>query len=346
MARVTAERDHLKESQETSEDQNSQCQKYEERIVELHSVIAEMSRKLDNAKDVIVEESEVTDSCIEEEDEEVEEEEDENDEDQNDEDYDSLNFERDLEEHNRDVLYKIEMFDELQKEMTDTRVQNEKLQQVLVHRDHEIKESAKEIKMLQNERESLKRQLEDLQSTLEYQEAKMDKSSRSSSERRSLRRKKSTKITSPEPPAGETSSSIDRSSLPTKETELKLAKALSQVDHLKSQNDVLQLTLDDAKTTSEKLSIQLARHESNATAMQLTLAYADQAVEAYDVLVALLETEVALAHDSDDHVKAQDNRRSALSVARHLICRYDKTFPSDTHVGSWEADSSGCYTTR
>lgn len=75
----------------------------------------------------------------------------------------------------------------------------------------------------------------------------------------------------------ETSSSIDRnSSLPTKETELKLAKALSQVDHLKSQNDVLQLTLDDAKTTSEKLSIQLARHESNSTAMQLTLAYADQ----------------------------------------------------------------------
>ena len=202
LAQVTAERDHLKESQETSEDQSSsQCQKYEERIVELHSVIAEMSRKLDNAKDVIVEESEVTDSCIEEESEEVEEDElehsDEN-EDRND-DYDSLNFERDLEEHNRDVLYKIEMFDELQKEMTDTRVQNQKLEQVLVHRDHEIKESAKEIRMLQNDRESLKRQLEDLQSTLEYQEAKMDKSSRSSSERRSLRRKKSMKITSPEP---------------------------------------------------------------------------------------------------------------------------------------------------
>ena len=202
LAQVTAERDHLKESQETSEDQSSnQCQKYEERIVELHSVIAEMSRKLDNAKDVIVEESEVTDSCIEEESEEVEEDElehsDEN-EDRND-DYDSLNFERDLEEHNRDVLYKIEMFDELQKEMTDARVQNQKLEQVLVNRDHEIKESAKEIKMLQNDRESLKRQLEDLQSTLEYQEAKMDKSSRSSSERRSLRRKKSMKITSPEP---------------------------------------------------------------------------------------------------------------------------------------------------
>ena len=55
-----------------------------------------------------------------------------------------------------------------------------------------------------------------------------------------------------------------------------MAKAISQIDHLRSQNDVLELTLDDAKTTSEKLSIHLARHESNATAMQLALAYADQ----------------------------------------------------------------------
>ena len=61
---------------------------------------------------------------------------------------------------------------------------------------------------LQIERESLRRQLDDLQSTLEYQEAKMDRNGstgRSSSERRSLRRKKSVvgkppmSPTSPEP---------------------------------------------------------------------------------------------------------------------------------------------------
>ena len=49
----------------------SQCQKYEERIVELHSVIAELTRKLEETNDVIREESEfdetsvVTDSCLE-----------------------------------------------------------------------------------------------------------------------------------------------------------------------------------------------------------------------------------------------------------------------------------------
>ena len=52
---------------------SNQCQKYEERIVELHSVIAELSRKLEDTNDVIKEESEfeeasvVTDSCLEEE---------------------------------------------------------------------------------------------------------------------------------------------------------------------------------------------------------------------------------------------------------------------------------------
>ena len=51
--------------------------------------------------------------------------------------------------------------------------------------------------------------------------------------------------------------------------ELELAKAQSQVDHLKSQNEVLELTMEDAKTTNEKFSINLARHESNATALQL-----------------------------------------------------------------------------
>ena len=68
-------------------------------------------------------------------------------------------------------------------------------------------------------------------------------------------------------------SSLDRGQ---SEIDLQLAKAISQIDHLKSQNDVLELTLEDSKNTSEKLSVHLARHESNGTAMQLALAYADQ----------------------------------------------------------------------
>ena len=75
--------------------------------------------------------------------------------------------------------------------------------------------------------------------------------------------------------------------------------------------------------------------------------------------MALLETEVAAvtaSKDSESDLKrAHSNKRSALSVARHLICRYDKTYHrTDSGMGSdhhgstsWEADSSGySHTTR
>ena len=68
LAEVTVERDQLRQQDP---------ERYEERIVELHSVIAELSRKLESGKDdIIPEESEVeeeeeegsyvTDSCLEE----------------------------------------------------------------------------------------------------------------------------------------------------------------------------------------------------------------------------------------------------------------------------------------
>ena len=98
-------------------------------------------------------------------------------------------------------MYKLELFDELQSEVAETRSDNERLRQVISNRDQELEESGRTINHLQNERESLKRQLEDLQNTLEYQEAKMDRSGRSSAERRSLRRKKSSTGKPPISPA-------------------------------------------------------------------------------------------------------------------------------------------------
>ena len=84
-------------------------------------------------------------------------------------------------DENKDVLYKIELFDELQNEVAETRTDNERLQQVIIDRDEELADSSEAIRRLQTERESLKRQLEDLQSTLEFQEAKMDRGSGKSS---------------------------------------------------------------------------------------------------------------------------------------------------------------------
>ena len=69
-----SEQNPLDSEQNPFENYESQCQRYEERIEELHSVIAELSRKLNTDKNgVIPEESEikedndVTDSCLEDE---------------------------------------------------------------------------------------------------------------------------------------------------------------------------------------------------------------------------------------------------------------------------------------
>lgn len=210
-----------------------QCQRYEERMVELHSVIAELTRKLQSQEeDVIREESEfedtqsiVTDSC----DEDGEANGDE------DEDYNSLAFERDLERnapfrHHRNPggvsrnsrIYGSSSSDSFSAERADyeaeisrlhekikvSQEESQKLTDELCERERHLAEQQLVIDQLQLERDAFKRQVEDIKTTVEYQEARMDRrsahalgastgsplhstsSGRSSSERRSLRRKR------------------------------------------------------------------------------------------------------------------------------------------------------------
>lgn len=64
----------------------------------------------------------------------------------------------------------------------------------------------------------------------------------------------------------------------------------ARLDHARAQNAVLALTLEDARAQCERLALLCAKYESNAVALQVALRLADRAIEAYDVLVALLET--------------------------------------------------------
>ena len=106
--------------------------------------------------------------------------------------------------------------------------------------------------------------------------------------------------------------------------------------------------------------IHFCRYESNNTALQIGLSYCDHMIECYDVLVALLETENVVHHVSShvpdnnysSHVshKADSNRKSAESVAKHLLSRLERNTRPDSglardHHGTcldstWE-DSSG-----
>ena len=172
-----------------------QCQRYEERITELHSVIAELSKKLQLADDVIVEEeSDANDSFESEQ--------------KDGPDFSSLVFERDLEPNSdhasdendydevhdpregQDESYKIELFDEIHAELFEVKAQNEDLEKSLATRDEEVEKLKAVVATVESERDSLKRQLSDIQTTIEFQEAKMDSNdaARNKSERRSFRK--------------------------------------------------------------------------------------------------------------------------------------------------------------
>jgi len=76
-----------------------------------------------------------------------------------------------------------------------------------------------------------------------------------------------------------------------KEFEIEFERLASKIDNLKSQNDLLSLTLEESKAHSDRLTVLIGKYESNNTALQLAMSYSDQALEAYDVLVALLDSE-------------------------------------------------------
>ena len=114
------------------------------------------------------------------------------------------------------------------------------------------------------------------------------------------------------------------------EYQLQVDKLSAKCDNVSSQNSLLNLSLEESKSTTDKLTVLLGKHESNVSAMQLAINYSDCMIEAYDVLVALLET-------SD-----KTRRRSAAEkVATHLL----STKRSDSGLGrsaeqTWD-DSSG-----
>jgi hypothetical protein len=150
------------------------------------------------------------------------------------------------------------------------------------------------------------------------------------------------------------------------ELELEMEKITSHVEHLKSQNRVLSLALQESKSTCDSLTELLGKYESNNTALQLSLSYCDSMIESYDVLVALLETQQQESDSAHAHMSGEKrrsarrrdegrnlNRKRAETVARHLLARAEKgggaqradsglgVVSSSSHLDSTWEDSSG-----
>lgn len=129
-----------------------------------------------------------------------------------------------------------------------------------------------------------------------------------------------------------------------KEYEVEVERLNAKLDHLKAQNDVLSITLNESKAHCDHLSILMGKYESNGSALQLNVTTLDMMVEALEVLVALLESELGLLLSTyraseggnskwregvaDEFLGAmklsQEHRRSTENVARHLLSRCER----------------------
>ncbi|NXD05135.1 CRCM protein, partial [Certhia familiaris] len=153
-----------------------------------------------------------------------------------------------------------------------------------------------------------------------------------------------------------------------REFEVETERLNSRIEHLKSQNDLLTITLEECKSNAERMSMLVGKYESNATALRLALQYSEQCIEAYELLLALAETEQSLIlgqfraagvgsvgdQTGDENVtqmlkRAHDCRKTAENAAKALLMKLDGSCGgvyavTGCSVQPWESLSSNSHT--
>ncbi|KAK6305337.1 hypothetical protein J4Q44_G00241170 [Coregonus suidteri] len=153
-----------------------------------------------------------------------------------------------------------------------------------------------------------------------------------------------------------------------REFEVETERLNSRIEHLKSQNDLLTITLEECKGNAERMSMLVGKYESNATALRLALQYSEQCIEAYELLLALAESEQSLVlgqfraagvgtvgeksgEESITQIlkRAHDCRKTAENAAKDLLGRLDGSCGAafavtGCSVQPWESLSSNSHT--
>ncbi|XP_062828246.1 colorectal mutant cancer protein isoform X3 [Anolis carolinensis] len=141
-----------------------------------------------------------------------------------------------------------------------------------------------------------------------------------------------------------------------------------RIEHLKSQNDLLTITLEECKSNAERMSMLVGKYESNATALRLALQYSEQCIEAYELLLALAESEQSLIlgqfraagvesvgdQPGDENItqmlkRAHDCRKTAENAAKALLMKLDGSCGgafavTGCSIQPWESLSSNSHT--
>ncbi|XP_024419060.2 colorectal mutant cancer protein isoform X3 [Desmodus rotundus] len=154
-----------------------------------------------------------------------------------------------------------------------------------------------------------------------------------------------------------------------REFEVETERLNSRIEHLKSQNDLLTITLEECKSNAERMSMLVGKYESNATALRLALQYSEQCIEAYELLLALAESEQSLIlgqfraagvgsspgdQSGDENItqmlkRAHDCRKTAENAAKALLLKLDGSCGgafavAGCSVQPWESLSSNSHT--
>lgn len=110
------------------------------------------------------------------------------------------------------------------------------------------------------------------------------------------------------------------------------------VEHLQAQNNILSFSFIDSKTQCEHLYLLCSKYESNAIALNQALNLSDRTIEAYDVMLALIESKLAILENTESAI---ENRKAAETVAKHLMSRFenDKNIHGNS-LGPWQGASS------
>uniref|UniRef100_A0A8C1WDJ1 MCC regulator of WNT signaling pathway n=1 Tax=Cyprinus carpio TaxID=7962 RepID=A0A8C1WDJ1_CYPCA len=149
-----------------------------------------------------------------------------------------------------------------------------------------------------------------------------------------------------------------------REFEVETERLNSRIEHLKSQNDLLTITLEECKSNAERMSMLVGKYESNATALRLALQYrythththtrqtlittAPRVVEYFNVCVMAGEQ---AGEESITQIlkKAHDSRKTAENAAKDLLTRLDGSCGAafavtGCSVQPWESLSSNSHT--
>lgn len=161
------------------------------------------------------------------------------------------------------------------------------------------------------------------------------------------------------------------------EYQIEVERLRTKLEHIRAQNNVVALSMEESKSNSEQLSLLIGKYESQCTALQVELELCDRTIDSYEALVHLLESEQEVLstncnadgidlfryrtlprvgsearlrgsdmyEDEEDQVftGTYEKRRQAEAQARALLQKYDKGSDVNVSAGGnrpWEELSS------